>query len=191
MTARVSTFEMAHDRTGQPVVETHRKCAIWVPKHVLVMKAWASKLETKHFVIERGQPVRKPWRTSQVMSNQCRTRWTWTSEFQGYHILLTRFENWLTESKTTQIDMLLNKIYEKQSLQPIQCGVKADDSGSGQRRASCLNVLRRTPRRSAKHAYRSGGEGIVYCTCGHLLTETVANRRFIVYTMTFFQFQNT
>ena len=26
-------------------------------------------------------------------------------------------------------------------------------------------------------------EGIVYCTCGHLLTETVANRRFIVKTM--------
>ena len=26
-------------------------------------------------------------------------------------------------------------------------------------------------------------EGIVYCTCGHLLKETVANRRFIVYTM--------
>ena len=26
-------------------------------------------------------------------------------------------------------------------------------------------------------------EGIVYCTCGHLLKETVANRSFIVYTM--------
>ena len=26
-------------------------------------------------------------------------------------------------------------------------------------------------------------EGIVYCTCGHLLQETEANRRFIVYTM--------
>ena len=26
-------------------------------------------------------------------------------------------------------------------------------------------------------------EGIVYCTCGHLLKETVANRRLIVYTM--------
>ena len=26
-------------------------------------------------------------------------------------------------------------------------------------------------------------EGIVYCTCGHLLKETVANRDFIVYTL--------
>ena len=26
-------------------------------------------------------------------------------------------------------------------------------------------------------------EGIVYCTCGHFLKETVANRSFIVYTL--------
>ena len=63
--------------------------------------------------------------TNQVMSKQCWTRWTRTSEFQGYHIPL-----WGTlrahafENSTT-----------KQSLQPVQCGVKADDSGSGQRRA--------------------------------------------------------
>ena len=34
-------------------------------------------------------------------------------------------------------------------------------------------------------------EGIVYCTCGHLLKEIVANRSFIEYTLDLLQFQNT
>ena len=34
-------------------------------------------------------------------------------------------------------------------------------------------------------------EGIVCCTCGHLLKETVANRSFIEYTLDLIQFQNT
>ena len=34
-------------------------------------------------------------------------------------------------------------------------------------------------------------EGIVYCTCGHLLKETVANRGIINYYWTLFHFQNT
>ena len=49
---------MAHDRTGQPVVETHtQEMCQMVPKHVLVMKAQDSTLETKHLVIERGNPL--------------------------------------------------------------------------------------------------------------------------------------
>ena len=34
-------------------------------------------------------------------------------------------------------------------------------------------------------------EGIVYCTCGHLLKEIVANRGFIKKILIFSQFQNT
>ena len=45
----------AHDRTGQPVVSCHTMCQT-VPKHVLLMKAQASTLETKQFMIERCNP---------------------------------------------------------------------------------------------------------------------------------------
>ena len=39
------------------------------------------------------------------------------------------------------------------------------------------------PKTLCKGCLSYWSEGIVYCTCGHLLKETVANRRFIVYTM--------
>ena len=74
--------------------------------------------------------------TNQVMSKQCWTRWTWTSEFQGYHIPLwsmlraLAFEPRSTCSSTRSTT--------KQSPQPVQCGVKANDSGRGQRRAVWL-----------------------------------------------------
>ena len=46
------------DRTEQPVVETDTQIMCQtVPKHVPFMKAQASTLETKQFVIERGNPL--------------------------------------------------------------------------------------------------------------------------------------
>ena len=39
------------------------------------------------------------------------------------------------------------------------------------------------PETQCKECLSYWSEGIVHCTCGHLLKETVANRRFIVYTM--------
>ena len=39
------------------------------------------------------------------------------------------------------------------------------------------------PKTQCKACLSYWSESIVYCTCGHLLQETVANRRFIVFTM--------
>ena len=39
------------------------------------------------------------------------------------------------------------------------------------------------PKTQGKACLSYWSEGIVYCTCGHLLKETVANRGFIVFTM--------
>ena len=39
------------------------------------------------------------------------------------------------------------------------------------------------PKTQCKACLSYWSEGIVYCTCGHLLKETVANRSFIVYTL--------
>ena len=49
--------ELAHKRSGQPVVEPNTETCQMVAKHVLVMKAKDSTLETKHFVIDRGNPL--------------------------------------------------------------------------------------------------------------------------------------
>ena len=39
------------------------------------------------------------------------------------------------------------------------------------------------PKTQCKACLSYWSEGIVYCTCGHLLQETVANRKFVKYTM--------
>ena len=45
------------------------------------------------------------------------------------------------------------------------------------------------PKTQCKQCLSYWSEGIVYCTCGHLLKEIVANRGFIEYTLDFL-FQN-
>ena len=48
------------------------------------------------------------------------------------------------------------------------------------------------PKTQCKECLSYWSEGIVYCTCGHLFKEIVANRGFIEYTLdTFSQFQST
>ena len=48
--------ETAHERTRRLVKQTQKMCQM-VAKHVLVMKAKDSTLETKHFVKDRGDPL--------------------------------------------------------------------------------------------------------------------------------------
>ena len=81
-----------------PLLKQTQKMCRKFPENVLFMKAWGSTLETKQFLIERSFVLYTV--TNQVMSKQCWTRWTWTSEFQDYHILFWSklralvFENW-------------------------------------------------------------------------------------------------
>ena len=57
LTARVSTLKCHMiERSNTLLKHTQEMCQM-VPKHVLVVKAQASTLETKHFVIERGNPL--------------------------------------------------------------------------------------------------------------------------------------
>ena len=48
-----------------------------------------------------------------------------------------------------------------------------------------LELIETEPKTQCKACLSYWSEGIIYCTCGPLLKETVANRRFIVYTMDF------
>ena len=82
------------------------------------------------------------------------------------------FENWFRKLRTTQTDMLFNKIHDKMKHTTRSVQSQNSCSGRGQRR-NCLNCSRRS----------YWCEGIVCCTCGHLLKETAANRSFIEYTL--------
>ena len=95
------------------------------------------------------------------MSKQSWTRWTWTSEFQDYHIVLwsvrrvQAFENWFRKLRTTQTDTLFNKIYDK--TKPTTRSVQNRRKWFRKWATSnCLNCSRRAPKRSAKHVYRTG-----------------------------------
>ena len=57
MTARVSSLKWHMIERGNPLLKQTQKMCQMVAKHVLVMKAEASTLETKQFVIERGNPL--------------------------------------------------------------------------------------------------------------------------------------
>ena len=46
-------------------------------------------------------------------------------------------------------------------------------------------LLETDPKTQCRACLSYWSEGIVYCTCGHLFKETVANRGFIVYTVNF------
>ena len=48
-----------------------------------------------------------------------------------------------------------------------------------------FELLETDPKTQCKACLSYWSEGIVYCTCGHLLKETVANRSFIEYTLDF------
>ena len=46
-----------------------------------------------------------------------------------------------------------------------------------------FDLFKTDPKTQCKACLSYWSEGIVYCTCGHLLKETLANRTFIVYTL--------
>ena len=102
---------------------------------------WTNWIQNQ-IMMERCNPLSGATQiTSQVTSNQCWTRWTLTSEYLDCHILLWSklralvFVKWSRRSRTTLTDMLLNAIYNKTFLQPVQYDDKANDSGRWQRRA--------------------------------------------------------
>ena len=139
------------ERRDPLLKQTQKMCQI-----VLVMKAKHSTLEIKHFVKERWDPLLTM--TIQVMSKQCWTRWTWTSEFQDYHILLWNmrrvpaFKNWFRKLRTTQIDTL-NKIYDKIKQKKNRL---VQNQRKWFRKWATSNCSRRLPKRSAQHASHTG-----------------------------------
>ena len=143
---------------GDSFFERHNMCQIDL-EHVPFMKAKHSTVETKHFVKERRDPllIMTIW----VMSTQCWTRWTWTSEFQGCDILL-----W-SMGRVTSLRDLIQKIENHPDRHALQQHLRQNqaystfspesknDSENEQHRI-ILNSSRRNPKRSAQHSFPTG-----------------------------------
>ena len=105
-----------------------------LPNTFLLMKARTSMLKMKQLMIEQRNPL---FAVKQITINQSLTELTSTSEFQDCHILLWSklralvFENWLIRSRTTQINMLFNEIYNKTKLTTRSVRRKIQDVGNG------------------------------------------------------------
>ena len=69
-----------------------------------------------------------------------------------------------------QLDLQQNK---------VQDGDKENDSGE------LFELFETFPKTQCKECLSFWSEGIVYCTCGHLLKEIVSNRGFMKYTLDF------
>ena len=128
-------------------------------KHVLFMNAERSTLEIKHFVKEREARYWS-WRF-ESWTNQWWTRQTWTSEFQDYHIPLwnTRkvpaFGNWFRKMRTTKIDMLFKKIYNR--INHFILSVQNQNKWFGMLETSNnVQFSRRDRKRSAKYVDHTG-----------------------------------
>ena len=77
---------------------------------------------------------------------------------------------------TLQQDLRQNKAYNPFSAESTRM---IKDVGNVEQ----FELFETDPKTQCKACPSYWSEGIVYCTCGHLLKETVANRRLIVYTL--------
>ena len=75
-----------------------------------------------------------------------------------------------------QLDLKQNKAYNPLSTTSKQM---IKDVGN----VELFEFVETDPKTQCRACLSYWSEGVVYCTCGHLLKETVANRGFIVYTL--------
>ena len=149
------------------------------PKHVPLMQARTSTLETKQIMIERGHPL---FTVTQITSTQCETRWTVTSEYLDCHILLWNklrtlvFVSSYPHRHTFQRDLQQNKAYN-----PFSTTTKKMIQDVGN--VEIFELFETDPKTQCTECLSYWSEGIVFCTCGHLLKEIVANRGFIELTL--------
>ena len=140
-------------------------------------------------MIERRNPLFAVTQvTRNVTSNQCWTRLTLTSEYLDFHILLwnklrTLVIVTLSRRSRTTLTANLFKRYQQQNkaYNPFSTTQKKmiQDVGS----VELFEFFEADRKTQCRACLSYWSEGIVCCTCGHLLKEAVANRNFIVYTM--------
>ena len=132
--------EMAHDRTGQPVVETHTGSEQEGSQTRSCHESISFNVGDETIRDRTGQPVVNHDESSheQSMLNEVNMDF----RIPGLpHSVVKQAQNSRVRELVKKIEnlphrrALSTRFTTKQSLQPVQCGVKADDSGRRQRKA--------------------------------------------------------
>ena len=176
------------DRTVKPVVCRHASHAqgarktsfLRRSKHVYFIKKLLNMIERWHPLFAVTQVTRE------VTSKQCWTRWT----YPDCHIPLWNklrtlaFVNWSRRSRTTITDNFFNEIYNKTkpTIRSVRRQRKWFRTWTN---VELFELFETDPKTQCKECQSYWSEGIVYCACGQLLKETVANRSFMEYTFGF------
>ena len=178
--------EMAHDRMEQPVVETNTEN---VPDGCQTRSCHESirvNVGDETLRDRTGQPVVKHDDSSheQTMLNEVNMDFRIPglphsvvkhAQRTSVRELIQKIENH-PDRHALQQDLRQNKAYNPFSAKSKQM---IQDVGN----VELFELFETDPKTQCKACLSYWSEGIVYCTCGQLLKETVANRRFIVYTM--------
>ena len=173
--------EQTHDRTERPVATLHTAEA---QDSSRARSAHESDTLNVDDEVLRKRMENPLLIMTRIMNQWWWTRQTWTPEFQDYHIPLwnTRkvqaFDKWFRKLRTTQLDMLFKKIYDR--INHLIISVQNQNKWFGMCVTSnYVKYSRRNPKRSAYWNI-----GIFYCICEHFLhKERGATQQFINYTM--------
>ena len=131
----------------------------------------------------------KEWRNlllimTRVMNQWWRTRQTWTSEFQDYHIPL-----W-SDTQSTSVRELIQKIENHPNRHVLQQDLRQNHLIHSVQNQN--KWFRTEPKTQCKVCLSYWDIGIVYCTCGHFLRKGRGeNQKFISTRWTLFQFPST
>ena len=142
---------------------------------------WKMKQNT----IERGNPL---FAVMQITSAQCETRLTSTSEYPDCHILfLKQADNYRVRELVKKIEnhphrqSLQRDLQQNKAYNPFSATSKKRIPDMGN--VELFELFETDPKTQCKECLSYWSEGIVYCTCGHLLKESAANRGVIQYTL--------
>ena len=185
-----------HDRTGQPVVRTDRTGQAVVETHTDNVPD-GSQTRSCHESISfnvgdetthdrSGQPVvnRDDSSHEQTMLNEVIMDFRSPglphsvvkhAQSTSVRELVKKIENH-PDRHALQQDLRQNKAYNQFSAKSKRM---IQDVGN----VELFELLETDSKTQCKACLSYWSEGIVYCTCGHLLKDTVANRIFIVYTL--------
>ena len=177
--------KVAHDRTGRPVVSCHTS-------NVPDGSQTRSSHQSTSFNVG-DETIRD--RTEQPFVNRDETghEQTMLNEVNMDFRIPGLPHSVVKQAKSSRARQLVKKIQnhpdrhalqldlQQQSLQPVEYDIKAiiEDLGN----VELFELVETDPKTQCKACLSYWSEGIVYCTCGHVLKETVANRGFIVHTL--------
>ena len=178
--------ELAHDRSGQPVVERNTENVPDGCESRSCHESMRLNVEDETLRERSGQPVVNHDDSSheQTMVNEADMDFRIPglphsvvkhAQSRSFRKSVQKIENHPNRHALQQ-DPRQNQAYNPFSPEPKRM---IQDVGN----VELFELFETDPKTQCKACLSHRSEGIVYCTCGHLLTETVADRGFIEYTL--------